>query len=278
MNAPSISDVPKQPSQTSNDASLPLSCVRRQQADVEFISQERMTILGLEGAGLPLAPPRGAGRLREGLNALLKRWITISEPALRFVVGLRDPLRRVKPVLRECWMTAAARMQRAQRELGKRWMAADFRRRQLPILAMAAAIWASTAWMAWRAEDSATPLLRNSLVAAQSQYPADVEEGGLPRMMAESADPPDAVRTGSPRQQTSASLSLNQIMEFLISGNTPRRERLANPRVQVWADTHTGLYYCPADNGYRRSSRGHFMSQKDAQSNYFQPASGAACP
>lgn len=278
MNALNMLDPLEQQSQTSNNASLPESPVRREQNGAEFVSQERMSILGLEGPRLPLARPTGPGWLRQALNALIKRWSATSQPVLAFAAGLRDPLQRVKPVLRERWMAAVVRMQRARRVLLERWMAADFRTRQLPILAIAAAIWASTAWMAWRADDSATPLLRNSVAAAKSQRPADLEEGGFTRLMAESADPPDAVRTGSPRQQTSASLSLNQVMEFLISGTPPRREHLANPRVQVWADTHTGLYYCPADSGYRRSSRGHFMSQKEAQSNYFQPASGAACP
>lgn len=293
MNAPRMSDIPEQQSQTSNDASLPLSSVRRQQTEVEFVSQERMSVLGLEGPGLPLVPPTGPGRVREALNAVLKRWSGTSRPVLTSLVGLRDPL-RVKPVLRKRWMAEAVRMQRAQRALREwwmaavphmqrarhvlleRWMAADFRTRQLPILAVAAAIWASTAWIAWRADDSATPLLRNSLAAAKSQRSA-LGGGGVPRRIAEPADPPDAVRSGPSRQQASASLSLNQIMEFLISGTTPPREHPGNPQLQVWADTHTGLYYCPADNGYRRSSRGHFMSQKEAQDNSFQPASGAAC-
>jgi hypothetical protein len=169
-------------------------------------------------------------------------------------------------------------MQLAQRVLCDRWMAADFRTRQLPILAIAAAIWASTAWIAGRTEDSATPLLRNSLAAAQSQHPSGLAGSGSPTMIAGPADPAGAMRAESRAGQTLPSLSLNQIMDFLLSETTPRRERLANPQVQVWADTHTGLYYCPGKSGYRRSSRGHFMSQKEAQRNYFQPAAGAACP
>lgn len=278
MNAPRMSDPLEQQSEIPNDACLPVSSVR-QQHDAEFVSQERMSILGLEGR-LPLAPPTGPGRLRQALNARLKRWSGAGKPLLASVVGLRIPLQRVKPVLLECWRAAVLRVQRAGHVLVERWIAADFRTRQLPILAIAAAIWASTAWMAWRADDSATPLLRHSVAAARSQrvQRVDVAEETASKMIAGPVDPRDAVRPGSPMQRTSPSLSLNQIIDFLISGSTPRRERPANPRVQVWADTHTGLYYCPADAGYRRSSRGHFMSQKEAQSNYFQPASGAACP
>lgn len=279
MNAPSMSDPVKQHSQPSNDACPPTSAGTRHQNGAEFVSQERMSVLVLEGPGLPLAPPTGPGRLREAINAVLKRLIATSQALLAIVVGLRDPLQRMQPVLRECWMAAVVRLQRVRRLLLERWMAADFRTRQLPILAIAAVIWASTAWMAWRAEDSATPLLRQRLAATQSQpaHPVELARGGSPRMIAQPVDTQDAARPESLRLPISASLSLNQIMDFLISGNTPRRERLANPRVQVWADTHTGLYYCPG-SGYRRSFRGHFMSQKEAQDNYFQPASGAACP
>jgi hypothetical protein len=279
MNALSMSDPLEQQSQASNDACPPTSAGSKHQNGLELISQERMSVLGLEGPGLPLAPPPGRGRLREALNALLRRWSVTTRPLLPFL-RLRVPLQRVRPVLLERWMAAVVRMQQARQVLLERWMAADFRTRQLPILAMAAAIWTSTAWMAWRADDSATPLLRQRLAAAKSQsvHPVDLGRGGPSRMMAGPADPQHAVRPGSLTQQTSPSLSLNQIMEFLISGATPRHERLANPRVQVWADTHTGLYYCPAVNGYRRSSRGRFMSQQEAQDNYFQPASGAACP
>lgn len=280
MNALSKTDPLKQQSQTANDASLPASSVRRQQNGVEFVSQERMSILGLEGPGLPLAAPPGPGRLRQALDALRKRWLVTTPPLLAFLVGLRAPLQRAQQVLRECWMVAVRRMQRAQHVLLERWMAADFRTRQLPILAIAAAIWGSTAWMAWRGEDSSTPLLRNRLAAITYQRVHPIEPAGRPasRVIAEPVEPQDTVRLGSLTQQSSPGLSLSRIVEFLISAPTPQHERPANPRLQVWADTHTGLYYCPGDHGYRSRYRGHFMSQKEAQDNYFQPASGASCP
>src|SRR5690348_796860 len=121
MNAPRMSDVPEQ--QTPKDASVPLSSVRRQQADVEFVSQERMSVLGLEGPGLPLVPPTGPGRLREALNAVLKRWSTTRQAVLTFLAGLRDPLQRMKPVLLGCWREAVVRLQRAREVLFERWMA-----------------------------------------------------------------------------------------------------------------------------------------------------------
>jgi len=261
MNALRKTSLLKRQFQTSNDTCPTVSSARRQQNGVEFVSQERMSILGLEGPGVPLAAPPGPGRLRQALKALLRRWIVTTQSLLAFLVDLRIPL------------------QRAQHMLLERWMAADFRTRQLPILAIAVTIWASTAWMAWRAEDSSTPLLRNNLATiSQRVQPRELAGGPNSRVNAEPVDPRDAVRPGLLTQQISPSLLLDRIVELLIPRSTSRHERPANPRLQVWADTHTGLYYCPGDNGYRQRYRGHFMSQEEAQNNYFQPASGAACP
>jgi hypothetical protein len=204
--------------------------------------------------------------------------LVTTPPLLEFLAGLKAPLQRAQQVLLERWMAAGRRMQRAQHVLLESWMAADLRTRQLPILAIAAAIWAATAWMAWRAEDSSTPLLRNRVASITYQRVHPIEPSGRPAVIAEPVDPQDTARVGSLTQQTSPGLTLGRIVEFLISGPTRQHERLANPRLQVWADTHTGLYYCPGDRGYRSRYRGHFMSQKEAQDNYFQPASGASCP
>jgi len=53
-----------------------------------------------------------------------------------------------------------------------------------------------------------------------------------------------------------------------------------NPNERVWVDMKTGLYYCPGADyyGYGGDSRGKVMSQKVAQYDYFQPATGAPCP
>jgi hypothetical protein len=275
MNALSKADSLKQQFPISDDAYPPASAGSRKQNGVEFVSQERMSILGLEGPGLALAPPTGTARRREAFNALLKRWNVITQPLLALMVGMRVPLQRMQPVLIERWMAAVVRMQRALHVLLERWMAANFRTRQLPILAIVAAIWVSTSWMAGRADDSATPLLRQMPAATKSQpvHLGDRAGGEASQRISE----PVAARPESLTELTSPSLSLNQIVKFLISGTTPQHARLTNPQLQVWADTHTGLYYCPGDDGYRRRSRGHFMSQREAQNNYFQPASGATC-
>ena len=262
MNALSKASLLQPQSQTSNDACPPASSAERQESGVEFVSKERMTILGLEGPGLPLAPPPEPGRFREALNALLKRSIVTTQALLEFLAGLRDPLRR------------------AQRALFERWMAADFRTRQLPVLAIAATIWMATAWIAWRAEDSSTPLLRHSLAVARSQpvRPVALAAGPTSGPIAEPPDPQDGVQPESLTQQIPPSPLLDRIVEFFVARPTPARDRPANRRLQVWADTHTGLYYCPGEGGHRWRSRGRYMSQEEAQDDYFQPASGAACP
>jgi hypothetical protein len=52
-----------------------------------------------------------------------------------------------------------------------------------------------------------------------------------------------------------------------------------DPHRRVWVDMKTGLYYCPGADyyGYGGDTRGKVMSQKDAQYEYFQPATGAPC-
>ncbi|HEV2117867.1 MAG TPA: hypothetical protein VGR48_17665 [Terriglobales bacterium] len=52
-----------------------------------------------------------------------------------------------------------------------------------------------------------------------------------------------------------------------------------NPRRHVWVDLKTGLYYCPGADyyGYGGRDRGKVMSQRDAEYEYFQSASGAPC-
>ncbi len=314
MNALRKVSLLQQQFQTTNDEGPPASS-RTSQDGVEFVSQERMSLLGLEGPGLPLAVPAGEGRLRQALTALLKGMIKSSQLLLAFLVGLRVPLRRAQHVLREHWPAAVDRMrrvqhlvlerwvaavglmrgaqnlplehwisdvgrpQRAPRVLLKRWMAADFRTRQLPILAIAATIWAATAWTAWRSQDSSTPLLRENLAAiSQRVQSRELAEAPASVVVAQPVNPQDAVASRGLTPQISASLSLDRILTFLLSRPAPEPERPGNPRLEVWADTHTGLYYCPGDTAYRWKSRGHFMSQKEAQNNYFRPASGAACP
>jgi putative methionine-R-sulfoxide reductase with GAF domain len=45
-----------------------------------------------------------------------------------------------------------------------------------------------------------------------------------------------------------------------------------DPNLKVWVDTRKGFYYCPGDEQYGRTDKGAFMTQKQAESNYYIPA------
>ncbi|HKU21763.1 MAG TPA: GAF domain-containing protein [Terriglobales bacterium] len=45
-----------------------------------------------------------------------------------------------------------------------------------------------------------------------------------------------------------------------------------DPNLKVWVDTRKGYYYCPGEEQYGRTDRGSFMTQKEAESNYYIPA------
>ncbi len=50
-----------------------------------------------------------------------------------------------------------------------------------------------------------------------------------------------------------------------------------DPTLKVWVDTHTALYYCPGDELYGKSPDGHFSTQREAQTDRFEPAERSAC-
>jgi hypothetical protein len=53
-----------------------------------------------------------------------------------------------------------------------------------------------------------------------------------------------------------------------------KAEPLSNgdPNLKVWVDTRKGYYYCPGDEQYGHTDRGSFMTQREAESNYYIPA------
>jgi hypothetical protein len=50
-----------------------------------------------------------------------------------------------------------------------------------------------------------------------------------------------------------------------------------DPDLKVWVDTHTALYYCPGDDLYGKSAGGHYTTQREAQSDRFEPAERSVC-
>ena len=103
-------------------------------------------------------------------------------------------------------------------------------------------------WGLWSGHSVGTPAAANSAAAAHHKSP----EAGLSmfdRMLIHLglADPPDAP------------------------------EDMGNPAVQVWIDSHTGLYYCPGADLYGKTPKGKFRTQREAQLDQFQPAYRKAC-
>lgn len=197
------------------------------------------------------------------------------------------------------------RLQQARtllRRLARWWMAADFRRVQLPILVVAFLVWTITARTAWNGYESATPLLaqrmaeirearaqaaRTSLNLApaaptRAARTSGLKAGSTPAPVA--SVPPERtaapVANTAPRANRGLARILAASIESWFSPEPAPPERVqGNPRIRVWVDLKTGLYYCPGADyyGYGGRDRGKVMSQKAAEYEYFQPATGAPC-
>ncbi len=57
----------------------------------------------------------------------------------------------------------------------------------------------------------------------------------------------------------------------------PTPEQLGDGRVVVWVDLTTGLYYCPSASTYGKTEKGKFLTQKEAQAEYFTSAIRIGC-
>ena len=193
------------------------------------------------------------------------------------------------------------------RRLGRWWMAADFRKCQLPILLLALGVWAVSARSAWQNQDSATPLLRESIsqirqaqahaavvnfrVAPPLSVPrpaATAPAAPAARAASTEAEPAVAKPARAPavlpptvrKPERSFPGSLVASVEHWFDSEPAAPERVkGNPRRRVWVDLKTGLYYCPGADyyGFGGADRGKLMSQRDAEYEYFQPATGAPC-
>lgn len=193
------------------------------------------------------------------------------------------------------------------RRFGQWWLKADFRRSQLPMLALALGIWAISARVAWQNQESATPLLRERIAeirearvraaagsvvapvsvparAAVPSTPTTILKTGVRKAAASPAiapsEPAAELERGVQRESRSMASLLAASIESWFSPEPASREAVeGNPRTRVWVDLKTGLYYCPGayHYGYRGASRGRAMLQKDAEYEYFQSATGAPC-
>lgn len=194
--------------------------------------------------------------------------------------------------------------ERLLRRVGRWWMAADFSRCQVPILVLALGVWAVTARTAWQSQESATPLLRESMAkvreartrasavnsglvpAADASLKAaatPLHQGGLTgsesvtRISPATTAPVEG--TAQKPGRSFPGVLLASVRSWFDPAPGAREQVQGNPRRRVWVDLKTGLYYCPhADYyGFGGRERGKVMLQRDAEYEYFQPATGAPC-
>ena len=57
----------------------------------------------------------------------------------------------------------------------------------------------------------------------------------------------------------------------------PQQARGGNPQVKVWAEMRTGLYHCPGDASWGKTTPGKYMTQVDAERAAFRAAYHQAC-
>lgn len=65
---------------------------------------------------------------------------------------------------------------------------------------------------------------------------------------------------------------------FAQSQKPATQVRGGNPKVKVWVDERTGLYYCPGAKAYGTTKPGKYATQEQAQQDTFRPALDKVCP
>jgi hypothetical protein len=93
---------------------------------------------------------------------------------------------------------------------------------------------------------------------------------------------PATVDTSSSNAITPAAPQLTALEKLLVATGLAEAPEvpqvyLGNPDTQVWLDFHTALYYCPGTALYGKTSGGRLATQRSAQQDHFDPASGRAC-
>jgi len=83
--------------------------------------------------------------------------------------------------------------------------------------------------------------------------------------------------TGSARDPKVPMWERILIATGIAEAPTPAVHFHGDPDLKVWVDTHTALYYCPGDELYGKSPGGHYSTQRDAQSDRFEPAERSVC-
>ncbi len=121
--------------------------------------------------------------------------------------------------------------------------------------------------------------------ASTASSPKRVAEGASKGLPAPEADPNAA-------PATTPDPTIAEAVKGLIAGVSSDVSRLlpisreeeppppspGNPATKVWVATRKGFYYCPGDAYYGKTARGVYMTQREAQADYYTPALQKNCP
>ena len=118
-----------------------------------------------------------------------------------------------------------------------------------------------------------------SAPGAPASAPAHANQESKPAVTADAAKGSPAGTAASTQNPTIAK-SVKQLLGGVSSDFSkllPVNEKAVppsngDPNLKVWVDTRKGYYYCPGEEQYGRTGRGSFMTQKEAESNYYIPA------
>ena len=80
-----------------------------------------------------------------------------------------------------------------------------------------------------------------------------------------------------PPEPPQLSLFEQMLVSLGLAEAPPPPSYTGNPKVPVWVDVHTALYYCPGSELYGKTPQGRIASQRDAQMDQFEPASRKVC-
>ena len=119
-------------------------------------------------------------------------------------------------------------------------------------------------------------------------FSSDQAPGSVPSSSLEPSATPNTVESSN--SSSSGNVRVSTGVKQLLTGvgsdfskllPTTEKEDLSapanDPSIKVWVDTRKGYYYCPGDEQYGRTGRGTYMSQREAQTDYYIPALMKPC-
>ena len=76
---------------------------------------------------------------------------------------------------------------------------------------------------------------------------------------------------------TLGSLLIATVVAITTRGKSGNVETTSAENLEVWADEHTGRYFCPDSVWYGKTHEGTYLTQKEARFAGFRPFDGKSC-